>query len=284
MAVSQYLRSVQQAASLGWKLDSNWTDPALFAIYYLIRPLSSLLIVGFMFIVATAATHSFYPPYFAYIFVGTAFFVFMTQLSQTMAMLIPEEKARYETMRQIYISPSSIRPYIVGRSLAAIFNASISVILTFILGDLMFTYLFHEPLAINFLAVNYPALFLSVALGIVAMTAVGYILSAVSLVSNRLQFSMSEYATGIFLLFGGVWFQPSILPPVAAQFSSILPITWFLASVRASMIAADSSSLGISLFYLAISSVASVLAAYTFFAICERFAKNRGIIDRKAEG
>ena len=283
MAVNDYLRYVRQAAWLGWKLDSNWTDPTLFAIYYLVRPLSGLLIVGFMFIVATAA-NTFNPSYFAYIFVGTTFFIYMTQLSQTMAMLIPEERARFETMKQIYISPGSIRPYIVGRSLAAVLNATIAVILSFILGYAIFYFLFGKPLEIDFLTVNYPALFLSVALGIIALTSVSYILASISLVSNRLQWSMSEYATGIFLLFGGVWYPPTILPTGLAQFSQILPITWFLQSVRASMISSYANTLQSSIIYLGISSVVSVLVAYGAFTFCENVAKKRGIIDRKAEG
>ncbi len=283
MAVNQYLKFVSQAAWLGWKLDSNWTDPTLFAIYYMIRPLSGLLIVGFMFIIASTLG-KFDPSFFAYIFVGTTFFVYMTQLSQTMAILIPEERARYETMKQIYISPGSIRPYIVGRSLAAVLNATISVILTFILGDLIFTFLFGQRLEIDFLAVNYPGLILSVGLGIMSLTAISYVLTAISLVSNRLQWSMSEYVTGIFLLFGGVWFPPSILPPVASQFSMILPVTWFLQSVRASMIPKFASLLEPSLIYLAVSSIVSVVVAYSVFSYCENLAKRKGIIDRKAEG
>ncbi len=281
--MSDYYKYIKQAAWLGWKLDSNWADPTLFAIYYMVRPLSGLLIVGFIYIIVSAAGAAFNPAYFAYLFVGTTFFVFMTQIAQTMSLLIPEEKARYESMRQVYISPGSIKPYIVGRTLSAIFNATISVVITFALGDLIFTFLFHQPLDINFLGVNYPALILSVLLGIVGLTAIGYVLSAVSLVSNRLQWSLSEYVTGVFLLLGGVWFSPSILPAPLGEISRVLPLTWFLSSVRESMIPATGINLGYSILYLAISSFVSIFIAYGIFSACEDFARRHGILDRKAE-
>src|SRR5579864_1792423 len=175
MAVADYYKYVKQAAWLGWKLDSNWADPTLFAIYYIIRPISGVLIVGFMYIIVTSGA-AFNPEYFAYLFIGSTFFVFMIQLAQTMAILIPEEKARYESMKQIYISPGSIKPYIVGRTLSATLNAGISVLLTFLLGDIIFTYLFGQSLAIDFLRVNYPALLISMILGIIGLAAVGYVL------------------------------------------------------------------------------------------------------------
>jgi ABC-2 type transport system permease protein len=283
MAISEYIKPIKQSLWLGWKLDSNWTDPTLFAIYYMIRPLSGLLIVGFMYIIAKVATGSFNPSFFSYLFIGNTFFIYMIQLSQTMSMLIPEERARYETMKQIYVSPTSIKPYIVGRSLAAILNATISIVLVFVLGDAIFSFLFQQPLPINFMEVNYSALLLSVALGIVALTSVSYVLTAISLVSNRLQWSMSEYVTGIFLLFGGVLFPPTMLPPIARDFSNILPVTWFLTAVRASMMPEFSSILGSSLVNLAIASAASIILALGIFSFCENLAKRKGIIDRKAE-
>ncbi|MDA4129985.1 MAG: ABC transporter permease [Thaumarchaeota archaeon] len=281
MAVAEYYKYVKQAAWLGWKLDSNWADPTLFAIYNIIRPISGLLIVGFMYVIVSAGSVN--PGYFAYLFIGSTFFVFMIQLCQSMAILIPEEKARYESMKQVYISPGSIKPYIIGRALSSTMNAMISVVLTFALGDLIFTYLFKQPLAIDFARVNYPALFLSLVFGIVGFAAIGYILSAISLVSNRLQWSLSEYVIGVFLLLCGVWFPPTVLPPVLNMISNVLPVTWFLTSVRQSMLPSGGINLGYSLLYLGISSFASIVFAFGVFSWCERYAKSRGIIDSKAE-
>ena len=53
MAVNAILRTVKQAVWLGWKVETNWADPIVFAIYYLVRPIAGLLIVGFMFLVGS---------------------------------------------------------------------------------------------------------------------------------------------------------------------------------------------------------------------------------------
>jgi len=50
------------------------------------------------------------------------------------------------------------------------------------------------------------------------------------------------------------------------------------------MISQYSDMLQTSLFFLSISSVASIVVAYGVFSYCENLAKKRGIIDRKAEG
>jgi len=47
------LRSFVVAAWLGWQIESNWADPFLFAIYSIVRPLSSLLILVVMYTVIT---------------------------------------------------------------------------------------------------------------------------------------------------------------------------------------------------------------------------------------
>ena len=47
-----FWRSFRMAAWLGWQIESNWTDPFLFAIYSIIKPLS-----GAAILVAVSYTH-----------------------------------------------------------------------------------------------------------------------------------------------------------------------------------------------------------------------------------
>src|SRR5438034_2810225 len=46
MAVADFVKSAGESFRVGWKIESNWTDPVLFATYQVIRPLASLLIVA----------------------------------------------------------------------------------------------------------------------------------------------------------------------------------------------------------------------------------------------
>jgi hypothetical protein len=45
------LRSFRTAAALGWKMEANWTDPVLFFIYSVAKPVASALILVAMTIV-----------------------------------------------------------------------------------------------------------------------------------------------------------------------------------------------------------------------------------------
>lgn len=109
MAVNTILRTVKQAAWLGWKVETNWADPLVFSIYYVIRPLAGLLTVGFIFIIGSFASGgSMNPDYFAFMFVGNAFFLYVVQIMMTMTMLIHEDRSHYEVLRHIYLAPGSL--------------------------------------------------------------------------------------------------------------------------------------------------------------------------------
>ncbi len=49
-------RSFRIAAWLGWQVESNWTDPLLFAVYSLVRPLAGAAILVVMYSVSRRAT------------------------------------------------------------------------------------------------------------------------------------------------------------------------------------------------------------------------------------
>ncbi len=68
---ASFLRRLGAAAWLGWQVESNWADPFVFAVYSLIRPLATaLLLVAMYVVVAGSATGD---PRFAWIYVGNAF-------------------------------------------------------------------------------------------------------------------------------------------------------------------------------------------------------------------
>ena len=70
-----YLRSFRVAAWLGWQIESNWTDPYLFFVFSVLKPVSSVLILVFMYrIVSQAGPNS---PIYAYIYLGNAFYIYV---------------------------------------------------------------------------------------------------------------------------------------------------------------------------------------------------------------
>jgi len=283
MAVSTILRTVKQAIWVGWKVETNWADPLVFAIYYLIRPLAGLLIVGFIFIIGSAAGGAFSPEYFAFMFIGNSFFIYVVQIMMTMTMLIHEDRSHYEVLKHIYLSPGSWSWYIIGRAMNGVMNASMSLILTLGFGVLIFQGLLGVPIPINWFQIDYSVLTLSLILGIICFTAMGFILCGINIMTSRVQFMLNEYVSGILYLFGGVVFSTEILPSWGQTISNALPITYFLRSIRCSILHQTVFAVQTDLLYLVLTMAATIVVGLAVFRFAEYKARRDGLIDKKEE-
>jgi ABC-2 type transport system permease protein len=274
---------MKQAVWLGWKVETNWADPLVFAIYYLIRPVAGLLIVGFMFLIGSGVTGTIDPGLFAFMFVGNSFFLYAVQIMMTMSMLIHEDRSHYEVLKHIYLSPGSLWWYILGRSLNGVMNASISLLLTLGLGVLIFQGLLGVQIPINWSGIDFPVLALSLVMGLVCFIALGFVLCAINIMTSRVQFMLSEYVTGILYLFGGVVFLPQFLPSWGQAVSNVLPVTYFLRSVRFSILHETDVALQTDLLYLALTTIATIAVGIGFFKLAMYRARKLGLLDRKEE-
>lgn len=283
MAVNAILRTIKQAMWVGWKVETNWADPLIFAIYYLIRPLAGLLIVGFIFIIGSAAGGAFSPEYFAFMFIGNSFFIYVVQIMITMSMLIHDDRAHYEVLKHIYLAPNSWSWYIIGRALNGVLNASISLILTLGFGVLIFQGLLGVSIPINWLAIDYSLLALSLILGIVCFIAMGFVLCGINIMTSKVQFMLTDYVSGILYLFGGVVFMPEILPNWGQAISNALPITYFLKTIRFSILHQTATASQMDLLYLVLTMIATIIVGALVFRIAEYKARKDGLIDKKEE-
>src|SRR5439155_680721 len=53
-SVSTFWRTFKVAAWLGWEMDSNWTEPWLFIIYSIVKPIAAVFILVLMYVVFAA--------------------------------------------------------------------------------------------------------------------------------------------------------------------------------------------------------------------------------------
>jgi ABC-2 type transport system permease protein len=283
MAVKAILKTIKQAIWVGWKVDTNWADPLVFAIYYLIRPLAGLLIVGFIVIIGSAAGGAFSPEYFAYMFIGNSFFIYVVQIMMTMSMLIHDDRAHYEVLKHIYLSPNSWAWYIIGRALNGVLNASISLVLTLGFGVLIFQGLWGIQIPINWSGIDFPLMALSLVLGIICFIAMGFVLCGINIMTSKVQFMLTEYVSGILYLFGGVVFTPQVLPSWGTMISNALPITYFLRIVRFSTLHQSTSSIQTDILYLVLTMIATIIVGVVVFRVAEYKARRDGLIDKKEE-
>ncbi len=286
MAVADFVKSAREAFRVGWKIESNWADPVLFATYQIVRPLASLLIVAFIVIIGAsvgAAASGFYTQYLAWLIVGNAFYAYVLQVMLGMAILVNVDRTRYEVLKNIYISPGTLHPYVIGRGLVSVVNGTVSVILTLVFSVLIFNGLLHYNIPLNLLQVSLPMLLPVVILGIIALLAIGYILCAISIVSNRTEFILGDAVSGVFFLLGGVIFPIAVLPTWIQPISRVLPITYFLDAARASFGLPLTGEYLSDLAFLSITTVVTLALGIGVFRLAEQRAKKLGLFDRKSE-
>jgi ABC-2 type transport system permease protein len=287
MAVADFVKSARESFRVGWKIESNWTDPVLFATYQVIRPLASLLIVAFIVIigasVGAASNPTFdYNQYLAWLIVGNAFYAFVLQIMLGMSILVHVDRTRYEVLKNIYISPGTLHPYVVGRGLVSVVNGTVSVILTLLFSVAIFNGLLHMNIPLNLLGVNLLMLIPAVILGVISLLAVGYMLCAVNIVSNRMEFILGDSVSGIFFLLGGVIFPIALLPSYIQPIANVLPITYLLNTVRESFGLLQGNYMS-DLAYLALTTLVTLIIGIAVFRLAEQRAKKLGLFDRKSE-
>src|SRR5512135_1375775 len=109
-------RSFRTAAWLGWQIESNWTDPFLFAVYSIVKPLASAGILVVMYSVITRG--NFTSLVFPYIYLGNAFYIYVSAVMTGVAFAVIDDRERYKMLKYMYVGPINIPIYLLGRGVA----------------------------------------------------------------------------------------------------------------------------------------------------------------------
>jgi len=272
------LRTIKVAGRLGWAIESNWADPFLFALYSIVRPIASSLILVVMYYVITRGKTGL--DLFAYLYVGNAFFMYVFNVLFGTAWVIHEDREHYQMLRYIYISPIKMYYYLFGRGIAKIIVTTIAVIITIAFGILVL------KIPINLLAVNYPLLLFSTAAGIFIIACLGILLAGITLVTARHSMTLTEGMAGLFYLACGAIYPIDILPIWLQYLSKGLPLTYWLELVRRSVLGKSLSTTlgGYSNFELILimSLTTLVLALFSHYVYrsIEHIARKHGRIDQ----
>jgi ABC-2 type transport system permease protein len=275
-----YLHSFRVAAWLGWQIESNWTDPFLFAIYSIIKPLAGAAILVVMFGVITHG--NFTSPIFSYIYLGNAFYVYVGSIMTGISWAVIDDREHYKTLKYMYIAPINIRMYLIGRGVARFLVASITVIITITVG-----YLFLH-VNLNLATVNWPLFLLALLMGVVMLAMMGLSLAGISLLIVNNVWFIGDAVAGALFLFSGAIFPLEVLPAWLRPIGYAMPVTYWLELIRRALVGhvaeafptlqglSNLQILGI-LFSLTI-----VFGTISFFVFryCEHAARERGLLDR----
>ncbi len=285
--MNTFWRTLKVAAWLGWEMDSNWTEPWLFIVYSIIKPIAATFILVLMYVVFAAIGRFNAGPLFDFMYVGNAFYIFVGSTLFGTFQVIQSDREWYQTIRYIYISPISYYVYIMGRAVSKILVSSFAVVITLAFG----AFVLRPAVQISLDWGNIPILVAGLGLGLFCLLAIGITLGGATFLMARHTQTLAEAVPGIFYVFCGVLFPLTVLPGWLQGVGKVIPLTyWFELSRRLLLSKADLQVLkpltglgGFSnldiLAFLLISSAAFFVLSLGVFKLGEYLARRAGKID-----
>jgi ABC-2 type transport system permease protein len=277
---SEAWRSFKIATWLGWQIASNWTDPFMFAIYSIIRPIARAAILVVMYGVITGGNFS--NPLFPYIYLGNAFYMYVFTVMNGVAYAVIDDREHYKTLKYMYIAPIRMPSYLLGRGVAGFLTSTLSVLIT-ILAGVFFLHVSFDPLKADWLL-----FVVTLLIGVVMLAMLGLLLGAISLLVARHSGFIADGVSGVLFLFSGAIYPLEVLPKWLQPVGFAVPITYWLELLRRALIGnvaqalptlARFSNLELLGILLGLSVVFGVISLFVF-RVCDRVARERGLIDR----
>lgn len=282
-------RSFVTAARLGWAMEANWTDPLLFLIYSVAKPVSAALILVVMLeVIGGAASRE----YRGFVVTGSALWAFVLSGIAGLAWSILDDRERYRMLKYVYVSPSDFLVVLLGRGAARVAVGAMGALITLAAGVLVLGVPF-DPLRID-----WPLLVVVSAFGLAAIVAIGVTLAAICLQTRQESWSYPEALAGALFLVSGAVFPLSVLPGPVQLLGLVDPLAWWIEGTRQALFGGAPTAIGgpgsvwLGVTGSAVPTPAAVvtallatgalgtLAALAAFRASERRAKDRGLLDQ----
>ena len=273
-------KSLRTAAWLGWQIESNWASPALFALYSIIKPLTSAAILVVMFGMVTQG--NFASAGFSYMYIGNAFYMYVGAIMAGMAQSVVDDRERFRTLKSMYVAPVSIPMYLIGRGFARFLTTSLSVLVALGFG-IMFL-----KLQVNPAEVRWGLFVAALCIGVALLAMMGLALASIVLTIAHGSWLVGEAVAGALYLFCGAVFPLDALPAYLRPVGYLMPVTYWLELVRRALVGNVAhnypSMAGIGdgelLLLLIMMTVGFGAIAVATFRRCDYIARERGLIDR----
>ncbi len=287
--IARAIRGFLAAVRIGWAVDANWTDPFLFLVYLVAKPLSAALILVVMVQVISGGRGGLLT---SFVVVGSALWSMVTAGIAGLAMSVLDDRERYRMLKYLYVSPSDFLLLLLGRGVGRIAVGAVGAAITVGVGIVALGVPFDPARA------DWPLFVVAMVLGVVAIAALGILMAAVCLQTRHDAWSYPEAVAGALFLVTGAIFPLAVLPQPLQAIGLLTPLTWWVGAVRQALFPASTSSLGGSgsllsrllghpiptsgevLIALLVTGAVSTLAALAVFGLSERRAKDRGLLDQ----
>jgi ABC-2 type transport system permease protein len=273
------LRTFRLSAWLGWQIESNWADPFLFAVYSLVKPLSGAAILVVMYGVITGG--DFASPIFSYMYLGSAFYIYVGQVMTGISWAVIEDREHYKTLKYMVVAPIHFPMYLFGRGVARFIIASVSVFVTILVGKVFL------DLQVSLTTMNWPLFIISLLVGVVMLGFLGLMLAGIMLLIAHQVWGVGEAVAGSLYLFSGAIFPLQVLPPALRWIGYLLPTTYWLELMRRSMTISVAEAFPTFASYtnsqifsiLMVMTIFYGILSFLVFGYCNHQARERGLID-----
>ncbi len=270
-------RSLTTGARLGWEIESNWTDPFLFAVYAVVRPVAAaLVLVAIVWIVAGADRQD----YVGFLVVGSACWTFVGGGMSGFVWAVLDDRERYRILKYVVLSPVQFLPFLVGRATSQLGAAAAGFLVTLAVGIVFL------GVRIDLRAIDWPLFAAAMAVGLAAVIALGLMVAGLCLTIRREAWNYPEAIAGGLYLLSGAIFPPDVLPAFLQPVALSIPLTWWLEGVRRALLGVPTSGILVGFSDLAVlaalcaTTAVLTLGSWAVFRTYERIARERGLIDQ----
>lgn len=266
-------RSFRTAIGLGWAIEANWSDPFLFAVYTLAKPLAAAGILIVMFQVITQGANT---GFLQFLIVGSALWNVVFGVMAGLVQSILEDRERYRMLKYVVVTPASLFPFLLGRSLARVVVSFVAVALTLLVG-IIFLGVELRP--------NFLILVPATILGVLAVIGLGIFMAGWCLQLRQEAWHYPEAIAGALYLVSGAIFPIDVLPSFVHPIAYASPTTWWLEASRRGLLGHGSPGVigglpdAVVMLFLAVSTAITIPLALAAFGWFMRRARQAGVLD-----
>jgi ABC-2 type transport system permease protein len=224
-------------------------------------------------------------PIFAYIYLGNALYILVGQVINGVSWAVIDDREHYNTIKHLYTAPIDGYFYLLGRGVAKLVVASVSVLITIGFGVVAFR------VPVRWATIDWGLLLGSTALGVASLAAIGVMLGAWTMLLARHFWSLGEGVAGSLYLFTGAIFPLDVLPVWLRPLGFALPVTYWLELARRALLGPELVGFP-TLARFGTAELMSILGAFTVgLVIVSTFvyrwalnrAKERGLLDAQTQ-
>ena len=195
MTTTHIIKAIRANIKLGWDQEGNWAPPLVYLLFALIAPVAGVLMLVFMYLVILGESREI--GFLAFFLTGAAVFMYVRLILQGACFAVVEDREHYRMLRYMYIAPVPFPVQILGRIMVKLVIGTVGVLVTFLAGSLILDVPFR-PDGIDWVGVA-GGLFI----GLLGAMAIGWMLSSMMLLVDRMGILAGLYAIGWAAYVGG---------------------------------------------------------------------------------